>query len=346
MRKLLACLLLPLALGACDQIREMQAKQRAEASQGGAFLLLEVDADSLRRAELENIADEIAEALRTASPAIRVSGRGVLGDAARISLADSADAQRATAIAAPLREGVLSITSGGDPGVIEARLTEEFVDRMVVQARVQTVSVLARRFPMNDVMVETSGRWRILLHAGPRHPDPAEFMRGLAPAQFTFHLVREIDPTDLEAGLLPAGTMLAPPFPDVGFKAEAVVREPAFTGERLQQANPSVDSQTGQAVLSFQLDAEGTRTFCRITTRNTGTRFAILYDGQVLTAPTINEPICGGAGQISGNFTMESVNELAAFLRSGALPAPLRIIEQGTNYRPSSSTAASPARSD
>ena len=70
-----------------------------------------------------------------------------------------------------------------------------------------------------------------------------------------------------------------------------------------------------------------------MTREYTGQRFAILLDNQVLTAPTINEPICGGSGQITGNFTAESANELAVMLRAGALPAPLTVIEQRTRRR-------------
>ena len=73
----------------------------------------------------------------------------------------------------------------------------------------------------------------------------------------------------------------------------------------------------------FRLDSEGARLFCRITRQHTNDRFAILLDNQVLTAPTINEPICGGSGQISGNFTPQSASELALMLNAGALPTPL-----------------------
>lgn len=68
--------------------------------------------------------------------------------------------------------------------------------------------------------------------------------------------------------------------------------------------------------------------FCRITREHQGERFAILLDDRVITAPRINEPICGGTGQISGNFTAESANELALILRANALPAPFRIVEE------------------
>lgn len=95
------------------------------------------------------------------------------------------------------------------------------------------------------------------------------------------------------------------------------------------RADPTEDEQTGQIVLSFQLDTSGTRTFCQITRKHIGQRFAVLLDGRVLTAPRINEAICGGTGQISGSFDAESARNLAVLLRAGALPAPLRVVSQG-----------------
>jgi protein-export membrane protein SecD len=124
--------------------------------------------------------------------------------------------------------------------------------------------------------------------------------------------------------------MVAQPYPEIGSGGEVVERRPRLTGEHLVRAAPSTDQQTGQFVLAFGLDSEGTRIFCRITRDYVNQRFAILLDNQVLTAPTINEPICGGSGQISGNFTAESANNLAIMLRAGALPAPLTVIDERT----------------
>jgi SecD/SecF fusion protein len=83
-------------------------------------------------------------------------------------------------------------------------------------------------------------------------------------------------------------------------------------------------------VVNFEFDDDGARIFCRVSTANVDKRFAVVLDGRILTAPVINEPICGGRGQISGNFTPQETQELALFLRAGALPAPFRIVEQRT----------------
>ncbi|BCW89277.1 Protein translocase subunit SecD [Alphaproteobacteria bacterium SO-S41] len=95
------------------------------------------------------------------------------------------------------------------------------------------------------------------------------------------------------------------------------------TGESLVNAQQSVDSQRGIPVVSFQFDAQGARRFGDATQANVGRRFAIVLDDKVISAPVINEPIITGSGQISGNFTFESANDLAILMRAGALPAKL-----------------------
>ena len=306
--------------------------------QGGSHLLLEVDTTALKRQQLDNIADQMATALREAEPAIRFTGRGVVGDMARIRIIDPADMSRAMAAVRPLGR---STTSGneitafaqGPENTIEARMTDASLRELSRQAAQQSIEVIRRRVDptgANEINPVRQGENRIVVQA-PGVSDPEELKSRIGTtALMTFHMVRELSPEEIQSGALPVGTMLVQPYPGIGNQQEVVERRPRFTGERLIRANPSTDPQTGQFVLSFALDGQGTSTFCRITRENTGKRFAILLDNQVLTAPTINEPICGGSGQISGNFDAHSANELAVMLRAGALPAPLTVIEQRT----------------
>ncbi|MBV8912842.1 MAG: protein translocase subunit SecD, partial [Acetobacteraceae bacterium] len=99
-------------------------------------------------------------------------------------------------------------------------------------------------------------------------------------------------------------------------------------GASLTNARPGQDNQNGQWVVNFTLDSAGTRRFADVSTQNVGRRFAIVLDEKVISAPVIREPITGGRGQISGNFTARSANDLAVLLRAGALPAPLTVIEE------------------
>jgi len=102
------------------------------------------------------------------------------------------------------------------------------------------------------------------------------------------------------------------------------------SGDNLINAKPSLDNQTNQATVSFTFDRVGAKKFGRATTDNVGKQLAIILDGKIISAPQIREPILGGNGQITGNFTFQSATDLALLLRSGALPAPLNIIEERT----------------
>ena len=91
---------------------------------------------------------------------------------------------------------------------------------------------------------------------------------------------------------------------------------------------PDKNSRTGEWVVNFGLDQVGAKCFADVSTRHVGEPFAIVLDGKVISAPVIREPIIGGQGQISGNFSAESANDLAVLLRAGALPAPLNVVEE------------------
>ncbi len=103
-----------------------------------------------------------------------------------------------------------------------------------------------------------------------------------------------------------------------------------LSGENLDNARPSFNNLNNETVVSFSLDRSGTKKFARVTTNNVGKRLAIILDGKIVSAPEIREPIIGGNGQISGNFDIQSAGDLALLLRSGSLPAPLKIVEERT----------------
>ena len=103
-----------------------------------------------------------------------------------------------------------------------------------------------------------------------------------------------------------------------------------LSGENLIDAKPRMDTQNNQTVVSFNLDRVGTKKFAKATSNNVGKKLAIILDNKIISAPTIQEPIVGGSGQITGDFTFQSATDMALLLRSGALPAPLNIIEERT----------------
>ena len=112
---------------------------------------------------------------------------------------------------------------------------------------------------------------------------------------------------------------------------EAIVsKRIILSGDNLVDAKPTMDTQTNETVVSFSLDRVGAKKFGKATSTGVGKRLAIVLDGKIISAPSVREPIIGGSGQISGDFTFQSATDLALLLRSGALPAPLSIIEERT----------------
>ena len=103
-----------------------------------------------------------------------------------------------------------------------------------------------------------------------------------------------------------------------------------MSGENLIDAQPSIQNQNNEPTVSFTLDRLGAQKFGRATTDNVGKRLAIVLDGDIVSAPNINEPITSGNGMISGNFTFQEATDLALLLRSGALPTPLTVVEERT----------------
>ncbi|MES1198498.1 MAG: preprotein translocase subunit SecD, partial [Pseudomonadota bacterium] len=304
---------------------------------GGSYLLLEIDSEALRRQELDKVADSMASAMRSATPQIDITGRGVVGDAARMRIINLADVPRAMQalkrINDPVRSGGDSLAFTQLPdGSIEARLTDARVRELSRSAAEQAINVVRKRVDPNgnaETVIVRQGDNRIVVQA-PGVDDPEVLKQRIGKtALLTFQMVDDsATPEDLQAGRIPIGAMVAPPYPTIGNESEIVRRRPDLTGEHLQRARPQFDQTRGEWVMAFDLDDFGRRAFCRITTDNTNKRFAILLDNQVLTAPRINEPICGGSGQIEGSFTAQSASELSLMLNAGALPAPLTVIEQ------------------
>jgi preprotein translocase subunit SecD len=147
-------------------------------------------------------------------------------------------------------------------------------------------------------------------------------------AKLEFKLVDlNANPQEVAAGRAPAGSQILPTLE--GGKI-AVKRRVMVSGDELNDARQAFDPQSGNPVVSIRFNSQGGRKFGRATSENVGKPFAIILDGVVLSAPNINEPILGGSAQISGNFTVESANELSISLRSGKLPVALKVIEESS----------------
>ncbi|WP_455272977.1 protein translocase subunit SecD [Rhizobium herbae] len=301
---------------------------------GGSHLVLEVDAAGLRQARLNTLLDDIRGALRTER--VATSSARIAGDSIAVKIAGQADRDKVIPkiqeLAAPV--GTLGFgTATSDIEVttvddtITIKLTEAGLSERMTAAVDQSLEIIRRRVDQVGVaepLIQRVGSDRILVQL-PGLQDPTRLRQLLgSTAQMSFHMVdTSVDPNTATP---PRGVDILPGTND-GAKY-AVESRVAISGERLADAKAGFNQQTNEPIVSFTFDSQGARQFAEITRDNVGLPFAIVLDGKVLTAPRINEPIPGGQGQISGNFTAQEATVLSALLRSGALPAPLTIIEE------------------
>ena len=108
-----------------------------------------------------------------------------------------------------------------------------------------------------------------------------------------------------------------------GLEEATVSKRIIISGENLLDAQPKMDTQTNQTIVSFTLDRVGAKRFGKATSTGIGKQLAIVLDGKIISAPVVRDTIASGSGQISGGFTFQTATDLALLLRSGALPAPV-----------------------
>lgn len=304
--------------------------------QGGSHLLLEVDTAALRQERLTNLVEDVRTTLRNEQ--IDFSGLGQVGGGVSVVVTDPSKVSAATKA---LRDNV-GAPLAGSPGGRDVTIATEgqrirlgFVEAAMAaeasRAVDQSIEVIRRRIDelgTREPTIVRQGVDRIVVQA-PGESDPERLKNVIGQtAKLTFQMVDEsVTPAEAAAGRVPPGSELLPG--EDGAGAYVVRKRALVTGEMLTDAQQSFDQQ-GQAVVSFRFNGQGSRRFGDATAQNVGKRFAIVLDKKVISAPVINEPITGGSGQISGNFSVESANDLAVLLRAGALPAELRVEQQST----------------
>ena len=183
----------------------------------------------------------------------------------------------------------------------------------------QSIEIVRRRIDdvgTKEPTILQRGEKRILVELpGLKDPQRIKNLLGKT-AQLNFRLVEKADEFGVEEMTSETGEKLS------------VSKRIVMTGENLIDAQPNLNNQTNQPVVSFTLDRLGAQKFGRTTTDNVGKRLAIVLDGKIISAPTINEPITSGSGVISGSFNFQETTDLSLLLRSGALPTPLNIVEE------------------
>jgi protein-export membrane protein SecD len=315
--------------------------------QGGAHLLYQLEEKEVVEDWLKTVRSDARDALRGAKPAIGYTdlAQNSATRSVSVKIRNAADFDKALAalkkLSVSVGGNVFSNFSGSDldvekSGDNEVTLTITDVglnQRMgaAIQASIETIRRRVDQLGTTEPIIQREGRNRILVQV-PGIQD-VERLKNLIgeTGKLEFKLVDpSADASQVASSKrVPTGDELVyseetPPVPYV-LKDEVLL-----TGQNLVDAQASFDQRTGEPVVTFRFDAAGAKRFGKITQENVGLPFAVLLDNKVITAPRINEPILGGTGQISGNFTVERANDLAVLLRSGALPAKLTPIEERT----------------
>ncbi|WP_311028753.1 protein translocase subunit SecDF [Mesorhizobium koreense] len=311
--------------------------------QGGSHILLQLDRKSLVDERVAAIRDEIRSKLRDAR--VGYTGLSGSGKTVQVRIRDKSQVDAAKKALVDLTNPVQSGLFGGgsltettleepEPGLLRFTLTDEGINYRVSSALTKSIEVVSRRvneLGTTEPIIQRQGTDRILVQV-PGLQDPQRLKEILGKtAKLTFQMVDQSNSVEdaVKSGRAPASDtiMYSTDNPPVPYLIENRV---IVSGEDLVDAQSGFDQRTGEPIVSFRFDNKGATRFGIASQQNVGKLFAIILDNKVISAPVIREPILGGTGQISGNFTVQSANDLAVLLRAGALPANLTIVEERT----------------
>jgi len=307
---------------------------------GGSRLLLEAETSDIAKQRLQQMEESVRTEMRRQNPQIDIGDISTAGGRLTFFVRDvtrlDAAVERIRTLTQPVGLGgqrdwnvqvvdssriVLTPTSSGLATATNSAMdvATEIVRKRIDELGTREPSIVRQGANRIDVQVP-----------GLKDPEALKALLGKT-AKLEFKLVDfTADPAQVAQGIAPAGSQVLPFNDPADGKGIAVQRRVMISGDQLIDAQQGYDQQSNRPVVNIRFDSQGGRKFARTTQENVGKPFAIILDGKVLSAPRINEPILGGSAQISGNFTVDSANQLAIALRSGKLPVPLKVIEERT----------------
>jgi preprotein translocase subunit SecD len=313
---------------------------------GGAHLLLAMDQNDLRKEWLNQLREDSRKNLRDAK--IGFSAIGVSPDSVQVRLAKPEDTDAALTALKPLIQPIgnailgtsghnITVEKGTEPGVIILKPTAAGMQERVAAASAASIETINRRvnaLGTAESTVVRQGTDRILIqYPGLTDTTMLKALIGKT-AKLSFHSVHPtVTAEEARLSRPPTGYKIYEADEKDEARAQGgyvLAETPVVQGSDLVDSQPGFDHQTNQPIISFRFNQSGARKFGAFTKDHVNEPFAIVLDDKVISAPVIREPILGGTGQISGNFTVESANNLAIQLRSGALPAKLTIVEERT----------------
>lgn len=289
---------------------------------GGSQLMLEVDFDYYIKEQLNNLKDEIKNSFR--DEAVRTIPE-VRGDKIIFSLSDDEQKKAAKKLVKKISKKVDIDESDGQ---FEVYFSAPEIAEIRQNLIKQSIEIVRRRIDESgtkEPTIQAQGDSRILLQVpGVENSSDLKSILGKT-AKMTFHFV---DDQTFGGDKIGFSSPDSERVSDYQGRVYLIKKEVVLSGDLLIDANATYHE--GQPAVGFRFNDIGAKKFAQITKENIGKFFAIVLDGKVVTAPRINSVINQGSGVISGSFTTKEANEVALLLRAGALPAPLKVIEERT----------------
>lgn len=313
---------------------------------GGAHLLLALDTNEVKKDWLTALREDSRKSLRDAK--IGFSAVGSTGDAVQVRLVKPEETDAALKELKKLIQSIgnaligtsgadIEVTKSEEAGVIILKPTAFGLKERIASAATASIETINRRvnaLGTAESTVVRQGADRILIqYPGLTDTKQLKDLIGKT-AKLSFHAVHPtVTAEEAAQGRPPLGYKVyeSGEKDDPSAISAYVLQEtPVVQGDDLVDSQPGFDQQTNAPIISFRFNQAGARKFGAFTKDHVNEPFAIVLDDKVISAPVIREAILGGTGQISGNFTVESANNLSIQLRSGALPAKLTIVEERT----------------
>tara|TARA_A100001035_G_C27780166_1_gene501334 strand:- start:1340 stop:2890 length:1551 start_codon:yes stop_codon:yes gene_type:complete len=297
--------------------------------QGGSYLLLEIDNDPIIEQKLQNTTTLIRSYLKEKN--IKVTNLSLDKQKIKFNVNEQTK-QKVIEIFEDedseinpyyprFKSHQFDIISSGD--ILELSFSKQGLVELKTSSQDQALEIIRRRIDeigTNEPNILKRGNDRVLVEL-PGLDDPMRIKKLLGKtANLTFRFVTSND-----------DSFGAEKLKYEDNNNEAIVsKRIILSGENLLDAQPRMNNETNETVVSFTLDRVGAKRFGKATSTGIGRQLAIVLDGKIISAPVIRDTIASGSGQISGGFTFQTATDLALLLRSGALPAPLNIIEERT----------------
>ena len=298
--------------------------------QGGSYLLLEIDNSPVIQQKLQNTSTLVKNYFKDKN--IRVANINLSNDSLKFSVEDQFkqnvidqfedENSEINPYYPRFKSHQFNISDNGNS--LELSFSKQGLIELKTSSQDQALEIVRRRIDeigTNEPNILKRGNDRVLVEL-PGLDDPMRIKSLLGKtANLTFRFVSKDNQDSFGVEKLQY---------EDGLNEDFVSKRIILSGDNLLDAQPRMNNQTNETVVSFTLDRVGAKRFGKATSSNIGRQLAIVLDGKIISAPVIRDTIASGNGQISGGFTFQSATDLALLLRSGALPAPLNIIEERT----------------